>query len=146
MFRCRLVALLCALGGVAKADTIDVTFTGFANGYAPGPCPLCTTTYNDEPFIESFVFDTSMGTLTITNDTNTLIGGLVSASIVITGPTPVSIQPTVNQFLAVPGGPPTELIWSNDLTTVYANAGNELNEIFGSNVELQLLPVGNLPQ
>ena len=141
-----IVALItCSVGNTANADIIDVTFTGFANGVAPTlPCPPCSTNYNNEPFIESFVFDTSMGTMTITNDTNTLIGGLVSASIVITGPTPVSIAVPAN-FGGVSTGPPTELVWSDDLTTVYANAGNEFNELFGSNVSRSFYQWGTCP-
>ena len=128
-------ALLCALAAPARADIIDITYTGLASGFdGMLPCPPCgTRQFSNAPYTETFEFDTTLGTLTTTaNGDYDLVDGLVFATVNIPG-VPAGAGATGNALS-------NELIWSPDGSFLQPNVGSDFMHITANNYQWGTCP------
>lgn len=92
----------------AAASIIDVTFTGLATTFT-GSRP----DFSDRPFSAEFVFNTALGTLTRTAETNQLLGGFISGGASFVGGGAIALNSYESDHL----------VWTDDLSYLNAAAG-----------------------
>ena len=121
------LGLLALAPAPAAASIIEVEFSGTASGIygtvSSDPNRIITVNgFSNSPFIATFVFNTSLGTLTHTADSHRFEGSYVSAAIVIEAG---GVLGTIGS--SVPPGwshaPTDHVAWNDDLSIVDAWAG-----------------------
>ena len=128
MKKLALIGVLALLAPApAAASIIEVEFTGTTSGIygtvSSDPNRIITVNgFSNSPFIATFVFNTSLGTLTHTADSHRFEGSYVSAAIVIEAG---GVLGTIGS--SVPPGwshaPTDHVAWNDDLSIVDAWAG-----------------------